>query len=103
MSPDETERLIFDVLDGSCEAGERERLMALLLEDAAAFEIYCRCCEMDSALHRIAKERAGLASAASIGGPHSWHRRRARASLLVTVAAVLMLGLLLRGERAPFW
>lgn len=61
MSPDETERLIFDVLDGSCEAGERERLMALLLEDAAAFEIYCRCCEMDSALHRIAKERAGLA------------------------------------------
>lgn len=101
MSPDEMDRLIFEVLDGSADAGQREQLAAWLLADPVAFSTYCRCCEMDSALARIAKGRSSLAAVKSLDAPGVGHPSRVRTSLLVAVAAVWLLGMMLWLFRAP--
>jgi ferric-dicitrate binding protein FerR (iron transport regulator) len=101
MSPDETERLIFEVLDGSADAKQRGDLAALLAADPDALTTYCRCCELDSALHRIAKGRGSLGTVASLAATGTEDRLGVRTPLLAAVAAVLLLGALLWLFRAP--
>jgi hypothetical protein len=94
MSPDEWERRIYDMLDGGHSAREREEFMEEIVRDPAALDLYRRCCEVDSALQRLAMGQAWLA------GPgisrREEHRGRPRHGLLygsLAAAALILLGL----------
>lgn len=95
MTDNDTERLIFEVLDGSADADQCKRLADLIAADAAVLALYCRCCEVDSALHRIAKGRSGLTSAATLDTPTMIDRKRTRTAVAAAMAAVFLMGVML--------
>jgi ferric-dicitrate binding protein FerR (iron transport regulator) len=87
MKEDDIERLVIEVLDGTASFRQCEELSKVLAADPAALEIYCRCCEMDSALQRLAAGRSGL-TAATLDPDDAAGRRPVRTALLAAVAAV---------------
>ena len=94
MSPDEWERRIYDMLDGGHSERACEEFMEEILRDPAALDLYRRCCELDSALQRLAMGRAWLAGP---GIPRrEEHLARPRRGLLygsLAAAALILLGL----------
>jgi hypothetical protein len=95
MTSHDTERLIFEVLDGSTDPDQCKRLADLIAADDAVLALYCRCCEVDSALHRIAKGRSGLTSAATLDTPAMIDRKRTRTAVIAAIAAVFLMGVML--------
>lgn len=100
MKEDDIERLVIEVLDGTASFRQREELSKVLASDPAALEIYCRCCEMDSALQRLAAGRSGL-TAATLEPDETARRHPVRIALLAAVATVALAALVLWLVRAP--
>ena len=100
MKEDEVERLVIEVLDGTASARQREELSKVLAADPAALDLYCRCCEMDSALQRLAAGRSGLA-AVTLDPAEATRRHPVRTALLAAVATVALAATVLWRVQAP--
>jgi len=100
MKDDDLERLVGEVLDCTASPRQREELEKILATDPAALDLYCRCCEVDSALHRVALGFSGLA-AASLDPEQATRRHPVRTALLTAVATVALVAGMLWLVQAP--
>jgi len=100
MKEDDIERMVMEVLDRTASDAQREELAKILTMDPAALDLYCRCCEIDSALQRLAMGRSGLA-AASLDPEQATRRHPVRTAMLTAVAAVALVAASLWLVQAP--
>lgn len=95
MNPDALELLIDRVLSGQGDARSHAELEARLTSDPEAFDLYCRCCALHSALGRLdpCALDAEIVDALRVKAARSVRVQRWRRVAAAAAAAILLAGL----------